>query len=219
MSQTIIIGGSTTVTFSNTCALSAQWGFNPGRQDAFCLGSWLPNEEYVIYKPQQTLSLTVYAPGPSHSIPPSTSCDDASTVAASVSPASCTGSVDDVTGPWHVTGYNFSKEAKDQPGQESWSFTKWKGVEDLISPGAAQVVEPTNVIRGISQGQATDSTLAGITFSVEYAESASGSVSAGGLGKAQIMIHGIVSSVGGGTNSVDEQATGSVSIPYTPLYY
>jgi len=218
MSQTIVIGAASSVSFSSTCAVSAQWGFNPGRQEAFCLGSWLPDEQYVIYKPQQTLSITVYAPGPTHNLPVSSNCSDASTISASVTPSTCEGSSDPIGGQWHVTGYNFTKETKDQPGQESWSFTKWKGISSLIDPGEAQVIEPSGVIRGITQGQASDAALAGITFSTTFAESSSGSVSAGGLGKIQTVLYGIVTAVGGGTNSVNELATGSVSVPYTPLY-
>lgn len=220
MSLTIIIGGASTVSFPGaTCVVSAQWGFNPGRQDAFCLGSFLPSAVNTIYKPQQTLSVTIYAPGNTHAIPASTTCDNASTISASVSPATCLGNVEGVSGSWFVTGYSFSKESRDAPGQESWSLQKWTGISNLITDNVGKTVEPTSVIRGISQGQATDLSLCGISFTSEFAESNSGSVSAGGLGKAQTMIYGTVNSVGGGTSSMDEQATGSVTIPYTPLYY
>jgi len=218
MSMTVVIGSASTASFgTDTCVISANWSFNPGRQDAFCLGSWTPSTDHIIYKPQQTLSLTIYAPGPSYNTEPSNGCEVANTIMASVSPQSCTGSISDISGDWHVTSYNYSKGSKDQPGQESWSLTKWKGVP-TTGMATTNVIEPEYVIRGISQGQSTDASVAGIVFDSTFAESEEGSVSAGGTGQASTITHGVVSNVGGGSSDVSDLGNGSASISYTPLY-
>lgn len=214
MSVSVVIGAASTVSFGGgECVLSANWGFNPGKQDAFCLGSWTPSEDHIIYKPQETLSVTLYAPGPTYSTLPTQGCTDAETVSASVSPASCGGSVDGVSGNWWVTSYNYSKGSKDQPAQESWSMTKWKNVGMAHS----NAIEPSYVVRGITQGQSSGATT-GVVFDSTFADSETGSVSAGGIGQASTITHGVVSSVGGGSSDVNTLGNGSASIPYTPLY-
>ncbi len=222
MSIQVIIGQTTIVSFgAASCVISANWGFEPGKQDAFCLGSWLPSEEHMVFKPQQTLSITLYAPGPSVNVQPSSSCDMADSVSASVSPGLCDGNVSGIDGNWMVTSYNYSKEAKDQPAQESWSLIKYMGASAYLTGTAAQrAIEPGTVLRGISQGTCTDEAITGINFGAggSYATSVNGSVSAGAIGKQTTMQHGVVSSVGGGSSSVNAQGTGSASIPLNPIY-
>jgi hypothetical protein len=159
------------------------------------------------------LSVTIYSPGPSYDVTPSQSCSDASSISASVSPAACGDSVEGVSGSWMVTGYNYTKEDKSMPGQESWSLTRWK---DVPAPSGGTYVEPTYVLRGIAEGQATGN--AGITFTGSTTEVSSGSVSAGGFGRADVLEVGVVSNVGGGSSSVGDTGQGSANIPYTPLY-
>ena len=77
-------------------------------------------------------------------------------------------------------------------------------------------VEPTYVLRGIAEGQATDN--AGIIFSGTTVSTQTGSVSAGGFGRADTLEVGVVSRVGGGSSSSGDTGQGSASIPYTPLY-
>jgi len=222
MSLSVVIGAGTTASFNNSsvCIVSAQWGFNPGRTDAFCLGSYDPSPEHVVYKPTQTLSLTMYAPSPSMAITPTVGCADADTVSASVSPASCS-TISDITGSWFVQSYSYSKESKDAAAQESWSLIKYKDVEGfLTSQGVSisRIAIPTYVVRGITMGEATDTSQAGITFSSTFAEASTGSVSAGSIGKLSTVIYGAVSNVGGGSSDSGFAGTGSASIPYTPLY-
>jgi len=213
MSQTVIIGGATTATFPGTdCVVSAQWGFNPGRQDAYCLGEWLPNDTYTIYKATQTLSMTIYAAGDSYDISPSEACEIAGNVSASVAPQSCGGTMGGVSGSWQVTGYSYTKDNIAQPGQESWSMTKWIGVTGAPTGN----IEPTYILRGVSQGSSDGDT--GIVFSGTTVDASSGSVAAGSLGKGNTMEYGQVSSVGGGAGGGSVLGTGNVSIPYTPLY-
>lgn len=199
----IIIGAATTVSFGGACVTSANWGVNPNNQRLYCLGSWVPDQ--VISKPTETLSLTIYAPGSSYSTAPSTSCADANTVAASVSPAACGGGFGGVSGNWFVTSYSYSKESGPDPGTESWSMQKWVGA-----------LQPSFVLRGISEGQATDN--AGVVFDSTDGISETGSVTAGGFGKADTLTLGVVSSVGGGSSAAGETGQGSASMNYTDLY-
>ncbi|RLC09433.1 MAG: hypothetical protein DRI24_21770 [Deltaproteobacteria bacterium] len=227
MTISVVIGAGTTVDFGNqnACIISANWGFNPGRADAFCLGSFESNPEYVLYKPTQTLSLTGYAPvQSSFTIPPSVDCDDASTINASVSPATCEETISsDVSGSWFVQSYSFSKESMDQPAQETWSLIKYKDLDDfLTSQGVSsdRIAIPSGVTRGITMGESTeeDGVGTGIQFSSVFAQSQTGSVSAGGFGKVSFIYSGTVEAVGGGSSSAAFVGTGSASIPYTPLY-
>ena len=132
-------------------------------------------------------------------------CTDANTIPASVSPAVCGGSSTGVSGDWFVTQYSYTKEDPVLPGQESWSLTQWIG--SLI---------PNYVLRGISEGEGTANS--GIVFGPGTVTAYNGSVSANSLGRADIVSQGIVISVGGGEGSGGSTGTGSVSIPYTPLY-
>ena len=202
----IVIGAATTVSFGSACVISASWGYNPNSQRLFCLGEWTPNR--TIDRPTRTLNLVVYSPGPTYSTGPTTSCSDAGTVSAGISPAACGGTFSSMSGNWWVTGYSFSKDDAQMPGQESWSLVDYK------PPGSE--LNPTYVLRGIAEGQGTPN--AGIKFTGTTTESTSGSVSAGGFGQAYTIDVGVVEEVGGGASGVGVTGTGNASIPYTPLY-
>ena len=223
MAITIVIGAGSTASLdggTGYCILSAQWGFNPGRTDAYCLGEWEPSEEHVIYKPSQTLSLSLYAPGPIKAIPVTVTCVDADKISASVSPAACDPGINDVDGDWFVQSFSYTKESRDQPGQESWSLIKYDDYTFLTDQGVDvnRIAVPTFISRGITMGEATDESQAGIDFSSTYAKAQTGSVSAGGIGKASEVTHGVVQAVGGGSSTAGVVANGSASIPYTPNY-
>lgn len=210
----IVIGAATQVSFGGACVISANWGYNPNTQRLYCIGEWTPREELTYYRPTETLNLTIYAPGPSYSTEPTTSCANANSISASVSPAACGGSAGGgSSGSWMVTSYSYSKDDATLPGQESWSLTKWQSV---AAPAGGNSVEPTYVMRGISEGQATPE--AGISFSGGTVETTTGNVSAGGFGRADTLEVGVVDSVGGGSSSSGDTGQGSASIPYTPLY-
>lgn len=220
MSTTVVIGNSTTVSFMGSyCFISASWNADPGRQDAFCLGSWSPSEDHLVYKPQQTINLTLYAPGPTYNTSPSTGCTTEGRQSCTINAATCAGS-DSITGSnWQVNSYSYSKASKDVPAQETWGLIQYIGATSILTGAAsARGVEPTFVIRGITQGQSTDEAVTGITFSSTFATSKAGSVSAGQTGTASVTTHGIVSSVGGGSSSVSDYGEGSASIPLTPIY-
>lgn len=209
----IVIGAATTVSFAGACVISANWGYSPNVQRLYCIGEWTPDESRIYYRPTETLNLTIYSPGPTYDTEPTTSCADANTISASISPAACGDTLMSLTGSWWVTSYSYSKDDATLPGQESWAMTRWKGL-NASPPG--NFVEPTYVMRGISEGQATIE--AGILFTGSTVETQTGNVSAGGFGKADILQVGVVEQVGGGSSSAGDTGQGSASMPYTPLY-
>lgn len=199
----LIIGAATTVSFTG-CVTSVNWGASPNNQRLYCLGSWVPH--MVISKPTATLSVTVYAPGPSYNTSPTTGCSDANTMSASVSPGSCGGGGGSgVSGNWFVTSYSYSKDDATMPGTESWSMQQWIGS-----------LQPTYVMRGVTEGQGSSNS--GVTFSSTDGTSSTGSVSAGGFGRADELTVGTVSSVGGGSSTSGDTGQGSASMSYTDLY-
>lgn len=208
----VIIGAGTLVSFSqmsSSCAISVNWGYNPNTQRLYCLGSWQALD--TLSKPTENLSITIYAPGDSISVPPTEECADASpVVTASVDPAICpAGYVSGVTGTWYVNSYGFSKDDPLQRGQETWGMTRWVS-------GPDGTPAPTYTLRGIAEGQATDN--AGITFLGTTTQTTTGSVSAGGFGRAYILEVGQIATIGGGTSVQGETGQGSASMPYTPLW-
>ena len=205
----IVIGAATTVSFGNACVISANWGSNPNTQRLYCLGEWAPRSDLIFEKPIETLSLTIYAPGPTYSAEPTQSCTDANTVSASISPAACGETFDALSGDWFVTSYSYSKDDALMPAQESWGMQRWIA-------GSNNTPLPNYVLRSISEGQGTDN--AGLTFVGSTTTSYTGNVSAGGLGKAETIEMGVVSQVGGGENVQGETGQGSASMPYTPLW-
>lgn len=209
----IVIGSATQVSFGNACVISANWGYNPNVQRLYCIGEWIPDEDRTYYRPTETLNLTIYAPGPIYNVEPTTSCGDANTINASISPAACGDAIANLTGSWMVTSYSYTKEDASLPGQESWSLTRWQGLNTVP---AGNFVEPTYVMRGISEGQATPE--AGVVFTGATIETQTGSVSANGFGRANELEVGVVTSVGGGSSTSGDTGQGSASMPYTPLY-
>lgn len=210
--SSIIIGAATQISFGGTCVISANWGYNPNPQRLYCIGSWSPFQTY--YRPTETLNLTVYAPGPTYNVEPTQGCSDANSISASIAPAACGDETyPTLGGQWLVTGYSYSKDDASMPGQESWSLTRWK---DLEASSFQNTIEPTYVMRGISEGQSTGN--AGIVFTGDTVNSYSGNVSAGGFGKADTLAAGVIVQVGGGSSAAGETGQGSASIPYTPLY-
>lgn len=210
--SSIVIGSATQVSFYGACVISANWGYNPGPQRLYCIGSWNPYDTY--YRPTETLNLTIYAPGPTYDVEPTQTCADANTLNASITPAACgDDNYGTLGGQWYGTSYSYTKDDASLPGQESWSLTKWQNL-DANTP--SNTVEPTYVMRGISEGQATNN--AGVLFTGELSNSYTGNVSAGGFGRADTLDAGVVERVGGGSSAAGETGQGSVSIPYTPLY-
>ena len=202
----IIIGAGTTVSFGGACIISANWGYNPNIQRLYCLGSWSPYDS--LEKPTETISLTLYAPGPTEAVTASIACEDVTNISVSISPAACGGSVDSLSGNWALNNYSYSKDDPQAPGQESWSFTRWVGD-----------APPDYVLRGISEGSATDPIAnTGITFTGDTDTGSTGNVSAGGVGRADTTYYGVVATVGGGTSDLGELGSGSASVPLTPLW-
>jgi hypothetical protein len=213
----IVIGASTNAGIGggDYCIISANWGFNPGSQRLYCLGSWEPHETY--YRPSETLNLTLYAPGPTYGVTPTEDCVDADTINAYVDPAACGDTFLGLSGNWWVTGYSFSKDDAAMPGQESWSLTRWKNLS-YPDPDAQTTAYPTHVMRGISEGQGTLN--AGLRFAAgtTIVSSQTGNVSAGGFGRADTLYIGVIDQVGGGSSTPGETGQGSATLNYTQLY-
>lgn len=212
----IVIGAGTTVggAFGNACATSVNWGFNPNAQKLYCLGRVEPH--IIIMRPTQTLSVSFY--GDSGELTYATEiskaggCENANALSASVSPGVCpTGGVAGVAGDkWYVTSYSYDKSDANIPGIETWSLQMWIGGDDITLPDL--------VIRTNADGQATGD--AGIVFSTHDASGFSGSVSAGGVGRADAVDYGTVVSVGGsGGGSPGTTGQGSATMSYQDLYY
>lgn len=210
----IVIGAATQVSFGNACAISANWSYSPNVQRLYCIGEWTPSVDRTFYRPTESLNITIYAPGPTYRTEPTQSCVDANTIPAGVSPATCGGDfVDSFSGDWMVASYSYSKDDATLPGQESWSMTRWQNL-DTSSPQNS--IDPTYVMRGIAEGQATDD--AGVSFLGITVDTFTGNVSAGGFGRADTLEMGVVDQVGGGSSVAGITGQGSASMPYTPLY-
>lgn len=213
----IVIGAASNagIANGNYCVLSVNWGYNPGAQRLYCLGSWSPYETY--YRPTETLNLTIYAPGPTYNVEPTQDCVDANTIAAYVDPAACGDETyDGFDGQWWVTGYSYNKDDASMPGQETWSLTRWKDLT-TADPNPATTTEPSYVMRNISEGQGTLN--AGLSFlAAGLVQSTTGNVSAGGFGRADTVYIGTIDQVGGGSSTAGETGQGSATLNYTQLY-
>ena len=214
----VIIGFATSVggAFAGACATSVNWGYNPNVQRIYCIGNTIPTPN-SFEKPTETLTIAVYqGTGPSgHDVTASTDCDDLSTISADVDPATCTESVEGVSGDWYVTSYSFSKDDPLLPGTESWTMTRWvDGADPAVSPA------PGHFVRGVAEAQATEESSCGIVFNGSYSKLTgnTGSVSAGGVGRANSIIFGVADSVGGASLSAGNTGNGSASCPVTPLW-
>ena len=214
--MSIVIGAGTLVSFYGACVVSANWGYNPNTQRLYCVGEWSPS--YTYDKPTETLSLVIYSGtgGPVYDTSPTESCTNANQVSASIDPAACGNAVASISGDWWVSSYGYSKDDPLLPGQETWSMQRW------VEGQYGNTPTPTYVLRGISEGQATKAASdadPGITFTGTTVTSETGSVSAGGIGRADEMTIGVVIQVGGSESpAAGKVGQGSASMPYTPLW-
>jgi hypothetical protein len=220
----VIIGAATTVNFGNAGSHVTQvsWSVSPNIQRAYVLGSWNPYAQASLKSPSETLNITVYSPGPTYATTPTTSCINANTLSASVSPAGCgAGSGGPSSTSWYVNSYNYSKGDARSPGTESWSLMNY------VTLGDSAVTLPSYVLRGISEGSITSSDglstaqgIVGINFSSGSVvdQGSSGSVSAGQIGRSDFQYTGVIASVGNSTGGSGDIGNGQCSMPYTPLY-
>lgn len=219
----IVIGQGTQVLgtfFAGVCAISAQWGTNPNTQRMYCLGT--TSAFATVEKPTQNLSVTVYSENGSGIdevyVPASTGCDTQITVQAGISVAVCGSTVGDILyNDFMIQQFQFSKEEAQAPGQETWSLTRWMGPSEANNPN---VVPPTYVIRGVTEGQATAPTeKLGVKFVTgTTTEGTSGSVQGNSIGKFFENVSGQVESVGGVTAGPGDTGNSSASMPLTPLW-
>ena len=217
--MSVIIGSQTFITgvFGTTtnCVLSANWNFNPNNQRFYCLGRTDP--QLFIKKPTYNLSITLYSSGstPNYTTTVDTDCSNSGMVSAGVIPASCDGSVSSFSyDDWVVSSYGYNKDDPQLPSQESWSLQRW-------ADEGTDVVGPTYVIRGVTEGSVNVEVEpdAGIEIpSPDDTVGYQGSVSGGAIGRADSLVTGIVTSVGKSTYTSGRVGTGSVTIPYTPMW-
>jgi hypothetical protein len=225
----IIIGAGTIVNFANTgsCVTSVNWGYNPNPQRLYCIGEWAPR--FNFNKPTETMSVTIYTGTGTallYDTTPHQECkpanDPADIVFGAVDAAGCGTGITSVTGNWYVVGYNFNKDDPLLPAQESWSLQRWVSYGAVGQPD--YVSAPTYIIRGITEGQSTppnggaEYVRTGILFTGTTVQSTTGSVSAGGQGRADTTYYGTVIRVGGGESTTGKIGNGSASIPYTPMW-
>jgi len=217
-----ILSSSTSISFGSNSKtrgiISIQINSVPQVQRLPVLGSANPFSE--IRKLQTQISLTRYGGGPTYITTPTEICNDANTISFSFSPGAC-GPIDSnlyLNGNFFVTSYSFSKEVN-QFGQESWTIVD-KPVTTFTSGG--QVGTGNTVMpRGIADGQTTEGLNTGVTLDgSSEASGVSASLSAGnpGVGRANSLILGVVTSVGGSTTSKgSEDGSGQANIPYSPI--
>lgn len=225
----VVIGAGTVITgtdFSSACVVSVNWACNPNVQRLYCLGSTIP--QYQFARPIQTLSIVIYSQtnGPTYSTEASITCDVDSYLSAGVSPAHCDVDVPGVTAysDWVLVNYGYSKDDPNMPGQETWGLQRWpSGSESDCEIGAGLTVTvPEHIIRGIAEGQAateTENSTPGVVFDGVLSYSDTGNVSAGAVGRYDRLTYGTVSQVGGSGNESGKTGQGSVSVPYTPVWF
>jgi hypothetical protein len=207
----LVIGYGTIANMDNMCAANVSWGANPNTQRLYCLnGSFAPFLN--ITRPTINVNMTIYVPdggGHSYNVEPSDHCTTQDSVAnayVNIAPSYCVtgGSLPGIHQRMIINSYSVSREDYQLPTQETYGL-----IRRVENP-------PSYVIRGIAEGSGTANS--GIVFSGATTEATQGSVSAGGVGKADVIIMGAVSSFGGPVIPPGETAQGNVSIPHTPLW-
>jgi hypothetical protein len=217
----VIIGAMTTTGVPGT--ISAQWGVQAQMSRLWELGGWTPHKTMVTKV--ETVSFTTYAGAVnSISLSPSTSCANSSaTISVSISPGACGGgSPGGLSGSFFLMSYSYSKGDAVGLGQESWNGQRWPGG----GGGGGDIeytVAPSYVLQGPTEGSESGNVSnTGITFGAgPTVDGSQGSVSAGfpGLGQADTITYGIVTSVGGGTLKEDGKiGQSSGNIPHQPIY-
>lgn len=209
-----IISQSTFVTGLGARGIvSVNLSLSPQIQRLYDLGFTDPFDTNTIE--QHSLSITRYAPGPTYSTAPSSTCEDANSLEITIAANACGSSPGvNFTDDFFVTSYSYSKEVQGF-GQESWSMQ----TRPIPSEGADFIM-----IRGIAEGQTTPDAVGGqntgITLDAGLVGGQEISVTAGnpGIGRADDVTFGTVSEVGGGTGKFDGYVgNGQVTIPYTPI--
>lgn len=238
MPSQVVIGFGTNITglFDDACVISLNWGYNPESQRLYCLGSMTAS--FVVQHPTETISLTVYSDATTGvttpiDVRPSEDCGDLNDYDIGITFGNCAGQQpDDIIRnpnmPWYLTGYSFSKDDPNMPGQETWSFQRWVNLDNTSSPSYPRTVggtdyleatQPTVVLRNVSEGQTTAQLVTGVDLDNDTViNSRSGSVSAGQIGNADEMEVGTVEFVGDPQYSAGDTENGSASISLNPMW-
>lgn len=231
MPQEVVIGFGTNITgvFDDACVTSLNWGYNPNSQRLYCLGSM--SAAFVVSHPIETISLTVYSDATTGvTVPidvlPSEDCSSLSDFNIGVTFGNCVGQQpddisNDVLSPWYLTGYSFTKDDANMPGQEQWSFQRWLSLAGHTEGNTEHLpaTQPTVVLRNVTEGQTTAQLATGVNLDNDTViESSSGSVSAGQIGQSSEMENGTVIEVGDPQYNAGDRENGSATISYTPMW-
>lgn len=193
--------------------VSISLSLTPQIQRLFDLGFSDPFDTNITE--QHNLSITRYAPGPTYSTAPSSLCEDANSVAITIAANACGSSPGiNIADDFFVNSYSYAKEVQGF-GQETWAMV----TRPIPSEGADFIM-----IRGIAEGQTSPNGPSGqntgVVLSAGLVTGQEISVSVGnpGIGQADTVTFGTVSSVGGGTGKFDGYVgSAQVTIPYTPI--
>jgi len=211
-----ILSTSTTVSSPFQNAISVNTGAGFQQQILYQLSSVDPVYD-VIIQAQETVNISIYAPGPGYNTQSSLNCEPANSISLSVDPGFCGSPVQgaSINGNFYVSNYTYSKN-RDTYGIETWSLIAAPKFMDAN----LNVLYESIFLRGVALGSSTDGET-GVSFAQTVpGEHVSINVSAGfpGVGQANTAHYGIVASVGGGAGAGPSDGQASVNIPYTSIY-
>jgi len=218
--MTFIISHGTFVTGFDAVQ-SVNLDLNPQIQRLYQLGAAVPYAKNVTK--QKRLNLTVYGgANVAYSTLASSTCTDANTLSVSIAANGCGGDGISEVDEWFVSSYSYNKD------MQGWGVETWGLVSrpiGLLETGEEDplAIEPI-MVRGVAEGQATidGGASLGVSFLGTTIDGNTLQVQAGspGIGRANEVLFGEVSSVGGSTTGKSDGKDGmaSVTIPYAPIY-
>jgi hypothetical protein len=218
--MTFIISHGTFVTGFDAVQ-SVNLDLNPQIQRLYQLGVSTPYSKNITK--QKRLTLTVYGgANSSYNVEASSACVDANTINVSVSANGCGGDSIAETDEWFVASYSYNKD------MQGWGTETWNLISRPISLKETGAEDPAAIdpimVRGVAEGQATldGGASVGVVFLGTTLEGSTIQVQAGspGIGRANEVLFGEVSEVGGSTTGKSDGKDGSasVNIPYAPIY-
>lgn len=222
----IISAGTSVSSPFDTGVQSINLSLTPQIQRLYALGTGIPFDKNIINQSQ--LSISRYSRGTNGggigpggnaiSVLSSENCTESDFIELTIEAGGCSGANITDTHDWFITSYSYSKDV------QGWGTETWGFISRPIAIGTGSITP--RMIRGIAEGQKSNDTgdaVTGINFILTSTQIPGNSIEASagspGIGKALTMVYAEVASIGGSTGKSDGRiATGSVSIPYTPIY-